>query len=104
MKRILVIEDDTLQINTSFYSYTDEDGDEITRWIERPTRSYHLLGKLRDQNLSKEEFIEQYNALNELKPPTVSQEILRELIPVADKASSIVHLNPPQKKPRLLVH
>ena len=35
--------------------FADEDGDEITRWIERPTRSYHLLGKLRDQNLSKEE-------------------------------------------------
>ncbi|UCG00936.1 MAG: thioredoxin family protein [Candidatus Heimdallarchaeota archaeon] len=84
--------------------FADEDGDEIMRWVERPTRSYHLLGMLRDQNLSKEEFLEQYNALNELKPPTVSQEILRELITVADKASSIVHLNPPIKKPKILIH
>ncbi|MFX0123843.1 MAG: thioredoxin family protein [Candidatus Hodarchaeota archaeon] len=84
--------------------FADEDGDEIIRWIERPTRSYHLLGKLRDQNLSKEEFIEQYNALHELKPPIVSQEILRELLLVADKASSIVHLNPPKKKPKILIH
>ncbi len=84
--------------------FADEEGDEIMRWVERPTRSYRLLGMLRDQNLSKEEFLEQYKALNEFKPPSISQEILRELITIAEKASSIVHLNSPQRKPKLLVH
>ncbi len=84
--------------------FADEEGDEIMRWVERPTRCYHLLGMLRDQNLSKEEFLEQYNALNEFKNPSISQEILRELITVADKASAIVHVNSPEKKPKLLVH
>lgn len=84
--------------------FADEEGDEIMRWVERPTRSYHLLGRLRDQNLSKEEFLEQYKTLNEFKPPSISQEILRELITVADRASSIVHLNSPRRKPKLLVH
>ncbi len=81
--------------------FADEEGDEIMRWVERPTRSYHLLGMLRDQNISKEEFLEQYNALNEFKNPSLSQEILRELITVADKASSIVHINSPKRKPKL---
>ena len=84
--------------------FADEDGDEIMRWVERPTRSYHLLGMLRNQNLSKEEFIEQYKTLDELNTPSISREILRELIYVADKASSIVHLHPPKKKPKILIH
>lgn len=84
--------------------FADEEGDEIIRWVERPTRSYHLLGILRDQNLSKEEFLEQYNALNEFKNPSISLEILRELIVVADKASAIVHINSPKRKPKLVVH
>jgi len=84
--------------------FADEDGDEIIRWVERPTRSYHLLGLLRDQNLSKEDFLKQYTTLDELNIPSISQEILRELINVADKASSIVHLHPPKKKPKTLIH
>lgn len=84
--------------------FADEDGDEVMRWVERPTRSYHLLGMLRDQNLSKEEFLEQYKALDELNTPSISQEILQELINVAGKASSIVHLHPPKKKPKILIH
>ncbi len=81
--------------------FADEEGDEIIRWVERPTRSYQLLGVLRDQSLSKEEFLEQYNALDEFKNPSISQEILRELITVAVKASSIVHINSPKRKPKL---
>lgn len=84
--------------------FADEEGDEITRWVERPARSYHLLAMLRERCQSKEEFLEQYNTLDEFKPPRVFHEILRELIIVADKASSIVHLHPPKKKPKLLVH
>ncbi|MFX1516059.1 MAG: thioredoxin family protein [Promethearchaeota archaeon] len=84
--------------------FADEDGDEIIRWVERPTRSYHLLGVLRDQNLSKEEFLEQYKSYDEFNTPSVTQEILREIIYVADKASSIVHLHPPRKKPKILIH
>ncbi|MHA2247264.1 MAG: thioredoxin family protein [Candidatus Hodarchaeales archaeon] len=83
--------------------FADEEGDEIIRWIERPTRSYHLLGMLRDLNLSKEEFLEQYNVLKEFKNPSISQEILRELIIVAEKASSIAHINSPKKKPSPII-
>jgi hypothetical protein len=78
--------------------FADEDGDEIMRWIEKPMRSYQLLGMLRDQNLPKEEFIQKYNDNFEFKPPFVSEEILNELVLVANKAASIVHLNPPPRK------
>ncbi|MFW9778196.1 MAG: thioredoxin family protein [Candidatus Heimdallarchaeota archaeon] len=80
--------------------FADEDGDEIMRWIERPMRSYRLLGKLKDQNLTKERYLEQYKDTLEFKPPFVSEEILKELIRVAEKAASIVRANPPSKKVR----
>ena len=83
--------------------FSDEDGDEIMRWIERPMRSYQLLGILRDQNLPKEEFIQKYNDTVEFQPPFVSEEILNELIYVANKAASIVHVNsPPRKRPTIV--
>ena len=78
--------------------FADEDGDEIMRWIERPMRSYQLLGELGEKNLPKEEFIQKYNDTLELKPPFVSEEILRELVPIAEKAALIVRLNPPSRK------
>jgi hypothetical protein len=84
--------------------FADGDGDEIMRWIERPARSYHLLGMLRDQSLSKEEFMKQYIKINEFKPPSVSEEILRELIAVAEKVSLIVHIHSPKRKINPLVH
>ncbi|MFW9902723.1 MAG: thioredoxin family protein [Candidatus Thorarchaeota archaeon] len=84
--------------------FADGDGDEIIRWVERPTHSYQLLGMLRDQNLSKEEFLEQYHTLDDFKPPRIFHEILRELKMVAEKASAIVYLNPPIMKPKLMMH
>ncbi|MHA1942107.1 MAG: thioredoxin family protein [Candidatus Hodarchaeales archaeon] len=78
--------------------FADEDGDEILRWIERPMRSYQLLGKLKDQNLPQEEFIERYHDTVEFKPPIVSEEILSELVPVVNKVASIIQVNPPSKK------
>ena len=78
--------------------FADEDGDEIMRWIERPIRSYQLLGSLRDQNLPKEEFIQKVHDTLEFQPPIVSEAILNELIFVAEKAASIVHVNPPSRK------
>jgi hypothetical protein len=84
--------------------FADGDGDEIIRWVERPTHSYQLISRLRDQSLSKEEFMEQYHALDDFKPPRIFHEILRELKSVAEKASSIVYLHPPIRKPKLMVH
>jgi hypothetical protein len=78
--------------------FADEDGDEIMRWIERPTRSYQQLGILRDQNLPKEEFLQKYNDTIEFQPPFVSEGILNELTLVANKAASIVHVYPPPRK------
>ncbi|MFX1424100.1 MAG: thioredoxin family protein [Promethearchaeota archaeon] len=110
----IVSRDDFRQEFTTFYTtagrkkipvilFADEDGDEILRWIERPTRSYQLLGALRDQNLSKEEFIQQYSDTVEFKPPFVTEQILNELVFVAEKAASIVHVNPPPKKRPIIV-
>jgi hypothetical protein len=78
--------------------FADEDGDEILRWIERPMRSYQLLGELKDQNLPQEEFIKKYHDTVEFKPPIVSEEILSELVPVVNKVASIIQVNPPSKK------
>ncbi|MFX0174018.1 MAG: thioredoxin family protein [Candidatus Hodarchaeota archaeon] len=78
--------------------FADEDGDEIMRWIERPMCSYQLLGILRDQDLSKEEFFQKYNDTLEFQPPFVSEAILNELVVVAEKVASIVHVNPPIRK------
>lgn len=78
--------------------FADEDGDEIMRWIERPMRSYQLLGMLRDQSLPKEEFLQKYNDTVEFRPPFVSEEIFNELVLVANKVTSIVHANPPSRK------
>ncbi len=78
--------------------FADEDGDEIMRWIERPMRSYHLLGMLRDQKLSMKEFKEKYNNTTEFQPPSVSEEILRELVAITDKVDSILHIHSPKRK------
>ncbi len=78
--------------------FADDDGDEIMRWIERPTRSYQLLGKLKEQKLSKEEFIQKYTDTLEFQPPFVSEEIISELFFAAEKAASIVRANPTSKK------
>lgn len=83
--------------------FADEDGDEIMRWIERPMRSYQQLGILRDQNLPKEEFIQKYNDTLEFQPPFISEEILSEIILVANKVASIVHVNPPARKSPTMV-
>ena len=80
--------------------FADEDGDEIIRWIERPLQSYQILGGLKEQKLTKEEFIQKYQDALELHPPIVSHEIMNELISAAKKATSILHVNPPEKKPK----
>ena len=79
--------------------FADEDGDEIMRWIERPLHSYQILGELKGQNLTTEEFSQKYQDTLELHPPIVSQNVLNELVSIAEKASSIIHVNPPEKKP-----
>ncbi|MFX0084392.1 MAG: thioredoxin family protein [Candidatus Hodarchaeota archaeon] len=78
--------------------FADEDGDEIMRWIERPMHSYQLLGTLKDLNLPREEFIQKYDDTLEFQPPFVSEEILAELVFVAEKVASIVNVNPPSRK------
>ncbi|MHA2296070.1 MAG: thioredoxin family protein [Candidatus Hodarchaeales archaeon] len=83
--------------------FADEDGDEIMRWIERPMRSYQQLAMLRDQNLPKDDFIQKYNETLEFQPPFVSEEILNELVILAEKVASIVHVNPPSRKRSIIV-
>ena len=78
--------------------FADADGDEISRWVERPMANYRLLGQFKDQKLTQDELIRNYKNTAEFHPPLVSLEILKELILVAEKAASIVHCNPPTKK------
>jgi hypothetical protein len=78
--------------------FADEDGDEIIRWVERPTQSYQLLSMLKNQDLPKEEFIKKYHDMEEFKPPVVAEKILTELVLTATKAAAIVQANPPHRK------
>jgi thiol-disulfide isomerase/thioredoxin len=105
----VVPRDDFTEEVESFYStagrlkiplivFADEDGDEILRWAERPLRSYQLIVMLRDQNLSKEDYLKEYGRMDEFKPPSVSEEIFRELVEVADRVASIVKILPPKRK------
>ena len=54
---------------------------------------------MKGQNLTTEEFSQKYQDTLELHPPIVSRNILNELISIVEKASSIIHVNPPEKKP-----
>lgn len=78
--------------------FADEDGDEIIRWVERPTQSYQLLSMLKNQDLPKEDFIKKYHDTADFKPPVVSEKILTELVLTATKAAAIVQANPPHRK------
>jgi hypothetical protein len=77
--------------------FADDDGDEIVRWIERPTRSYRILADLQSERLPKEEYIQKYQSISELKAPSLSEEILRELLDCADKAVSMIRILPVKK-------
>lgn len=78
--------------------FADEDGDEITRWVERPTRSYIILADLQSQKLPKEEYIARYKSIPELKVPNLTEEILRELLETADRATAMIKILPTKKR------
>ncbi len=78
--------------------FADEDGDEISRWVERPTRSYILLADLQSQKLPKEKYIEKYKSMPELKVPNLTKEILRELLDTADRATAMIKILPTKKR------
>lgn len=77
--------------------FADEDGDEIDRWIERPGRSYRLMASLQAEKLPKEEYMKKYRSIMEFKPPSLTEEILNELIGRADKATSMIKIMPSKK-------
>lgn len=77
--------------------FADEDGDEISRWVERPTRSYRLLADLQAQKLPKEEYMAKYKSMIELKVPSLTEEILRELVEAADRATSMIQILPTKR-------
>ncbi|MHA2250788.1 MAG: thioredoxin family protein [Candidatus Kariarchaeaceae archaeon] len=77
--------------------FADEDGDEIIRWVERPTRSYRLLVELQNERLPKEEYIAKYRSIPELKAPSLSEEIMREILEFADHAISMNQILPVKK-------
>ncbi|MCE7735390.1 MAG: hypothetical protein GPJ54_10965 [Candidatus Heimdallarchaeota archaeon] len=78
--------------------FADEDGDEISRWVERPTRSYRLLADLQAQKLPKEEYIARYKSFPELKVPSLTDEILKELIETADRATAMIQILPTKRR------
>jgi hypothetical protein len=78
--------------------FADEDGDEISRWVERPTRSYRLLAELQSQKLPKEQYMAKYKSMPELKVPSLTEEILKELIGAADRATALIQILPTKRK------
>jgi thiol-disulfide isomerase/thioredoxin len=78
--------------------FADEDGDEISRWVERPTRSYRLLADLQAQKLPKEEYMAKYKSMPELKVPSLTGEILKELIEAADRATAMTQILPTKRR------
>ncbi len=77
--------------------FADDDGDEVVRWVERPTRSYRLQAKLQGERLPKEEYIQKYKSMKEFKPPSLTEEIFRELLDCATKAISMLKILPVKK-------
>jgi hypothetical protein len=78
--------------------FADEEGEEIIRWVERPTKSYEILSELQAERLNKEEYIIKYKSIPELKSPLVTENILDEFVNLASKAANMIKLLP-KKKP-----
>lgn len=78
--------------------FSDDDGDEIYRWVERPTRSYIILADLQSKKLPKEEYIAKYKSNPELKVPNLTEEIFRELLDAADRATAMIQILPTKKR------
>jgi len=77
--------------------FADEDGDEVTRWVERPTQSYQILADLQARKLPKEEYISEYKSNPSLKPPKVSHIITDELLNAAVKTASMLKIMPKKR-------
>lgn len=74
--------------------FADVDGDEISRWVERPKRSYKAVSELKNKKMKKEDFMATYKSLPELRPPSLTKEIFKELFDIAEKASCLVDILP----------
>ncbi|MHA2278221.1 MAG: hypothetical protein ACXAC2_20765, partial [Candidatus Kariarchaeaceae archaeon] len=67
-------------------------------WVERPTSSYRLLADLQAQKLPKEEYMAKYKSMPELKVPSLTGEILKELIEAADRATAMTQILPTKRR------
>lgn len=74
--------------------FADEDGDEVIRWAERPTRSYRILHDLSLRRLPKEEYMALYKSMPELKTDSVAKEIFKELLEKAEHTASMLQILP----------
>ena len=70
--------------------FANDNGDEISRWVERPTRSYRLQADLEVLKLPEEEYKTKYKSYAELKVPGLTEEILREIVTTAERASALI--------------
>ncbi|MCY3411326.1 MAG: thioredoxin family protein [Candidatus Heimdallarchaeota archaeon] len=77
--------------------FADEDGDEVTRWAERPARSYRILYDLQLQRLPKEEYMALYKSHEDLKTDSVAREIFRELFEKAEYVVSMLQILPKKR-------
>ncbi len=78
--------------------FADEDGDEITRWVERPAKSYQKLAELQAKRLPKEEYIEEYRSNSVFLPPKVSENCTDEILVSATKAATMTRILPQKKR------
>ncbi len=77
--------------------FADEDGDEVIRWSERPTRSYKLLYDLSLRRLPKEEYMALYKSMPELKTDSVAKEIFKELLAKAEHTAAMLKILPKKR-------
>lgn len=77
--------------------FADTDGDEITRWVERPAASYQYLAELQAKKLPKEEYIEEYRQNPVFRPPKVSENTVDELLLAASKAAALISILPQKR-------
>lgn len=76
----------------------DENGNEFTRWIERPTRNYTVIAELQKLRLPKEEFIARYQSHPLIKTEETAKETIREIIEITKRIAAVNAIRPKKNK------
>ncbi len=69
--------------------FADEEGNEITRWVERSTQGYRLMTELLSKHLPRDELITELRDNPEFNPPEVTKHIFNELLVAGEKSAAM---------------